>query len=85
MMRKQASRAHAMHKHTAHKKATVHHAAKTHPRRTSASKPHAVVAPNAADVNPDVEFSVRSVYSIVEDDSDDEAGIYGLSRGETAG
>jgi hypothetical protein len=78
MMRKHTSR-----KPATHKKAHGHHAAKTQARRPHASRA-ATVEPKPEVEIVDEEFSVRSE-SRVDDDSDEEVGIYGPNRGETAG
>ena len=74
-------------KQTTHKK-TRAHAAKTHARRPHAFNPS--VSESAAEAKPESELvgdesSLQSEARVADDDLDDEAGIYGPKRGETAG
>jgi hypothetical protein len=82
-------------KHGAHKKARAHHhAAKTHnhrPQASRASTPRAAEpAESKAKGEPepeiiDEEFSIRAESRTFDEDPDEEVGIYGPNRGETAG
>ena len=79
-------------KHATHKKARAHHAAKTHARRSSVSAKSSSSAGAAgpAEIKEveiiDDESTLRADSSrIPDEDLDDEAGIYGASRGEDAG
>jgi hypothetical protein len=75
-------------KHAMHQKKARAHAGKAHAHRSNATKSDS--APNSFVVQPDAEIiddempSSRSE-SRVSDDSDEEVGIYGASRGEDAG
>jgi hypothetical protein len=81
-MAKATSRKHATH----NKKARAHPAVKSHAQRSSGSKPMAsktmVIQPDAEII--DEELPSRSA-NRVDEDFDDEAGIYGANRGENAG
>lgn len=77
-------------KHGTHKKTRAHHAAKPHARRPNASKSANFGAMSPVEAKPEAEIiddesSIRSDPRISEVDLDDEAGIYGPNRGETAG
>jgi hypothetical protein len=83
-MPKANSRKQAVH----HKKARAHHAVKAHSRRSTASKPSVSVESSRVEiaVEPEIvdeEFTPRS--RMVDEDVDDDFGIYGPGRGETAG
>jgi len=84
-MAKASSRKHATH----HKKARAHHAVKAHARRSQASSSPPSGESRPMDVKPeavfDEDFNPRSETRVVDDPEDDEVGIYGASRGETAG
>jgi hypothetical protein len=84
-MAKATSRKHATH----HKKARAHHAVKTPARRSSVSKPsESGVSVSEVRIESEViddEFSPRSVPRSLDDDADEEVGIYGPGRGEDAG
>jgi hypothetical protein len=75
-------------KHATHKKARGHHAAKPHARRSNMMKSSASGAPAETKVEPEIvddDFASRAESRTVEDDSEEEVGIYGPNRGETAG
>ncbi len=74
-------------KHATHKKARAHHAAKTHTRRSTASRSSMPRpwSPSRNRRSPDEDFTVRPEPRVVDDELDDEVGIYGPNRGETAG
>lgn len=76
-------------KQTPRKNARVRRAVKTHPRRASADRPARPAAARPMDNGPESqtlgdEDQLQSQSRAV-DDSDAEAGIYGLKRGENAG
>jgi hypothetical protein len=76
-------------KHATHKKARAHHAAKPHARRSSVTRPASGEGgPAEPRVEPEIvdeDFTPRSEIRTVDDDSEEEVGIYGPNRGETAG
>ena len=77
-------------KHATHKKARAHHAAKPHGRRSNAMKPSGSGSSVTAEakVEPEIvdeDFTRRSEIHGVDDDAEEEVGIYGPNRGETAG
>lgn len=76
-------------KHASHKKARAHHAAKPHARRMNGAKAAASDVTTSIEVKEveiiDDESSFRPEPRISDDELDDEAGIYGANRGETAG
>jgi hypothetical protein len=77
-------------KHATHKKARAQHALKPHGRRSNGMKPSASGATSTMAVKPepeivDEDFAPRSEIRSVDDDSEEEVGIYGPNRGETAG
>jgi hypothetical protein len=76
-------------KQATHRKSRVSHAARPHVRRARAGKPAAAAASRPTENGPESQ-TVGDEYKLqsearVEDDSDAEAGICGLKRGETAG
>ena len=82
-MAKATSRKHATH----HKKARAHHAVKAHARRSIIARPSASSPP---EIRPetdsiDDEFAPRPEPHSVDEDADEEVGIYSPGRGETAG
>src|SRR5258708_1724416 len=85
-MAKASSRKHATH----HRKVRAHHAVKTHARRSHASSSPSPGASGPIEIRPepgtsDEDFNPRSESRVVDDPVDDEVGIYGVNRGETAG
>ena len=77
-------------KHATHKKARAHHAAKTHAHRSNAFRPSVPGVTSPTEAKPESEIvgdesALQSESRVVDDDVDNEAGIYGANRGETAG
>ena len=75
-------------KHATHKKTRGHHAAKTRAGRSNSSGPSTSGGSSARETKPEIagDESVLQVESrAVDENADDEPGIYGLNRGETAG
>jgi hypothetical protein len=81
-------------KHATHRKARTHHAAKTHTRRSSASSVSSGTSGSSGNMNPveareaeivDDESTARPQPQSAEQDTEEEIGIYGASRGESAG
>lgn len=79
-------------KHAPHKKTRAHHAAKPHARRSNGARAPSSGAASTmepkAEPEPEIvddELAPRPETRVVDDDSDEEVGIYGPSRGETAG
>jgi hypothetical protein len=82
MMRKHSSRKHGTQKKI---KARAHHSAKPHSRRgaSTLTAPMEEARPESESVGD--EPAPQSESLIAEENPDDEAGIYGTGRGETAG
>ena len=84
-MAKATSRKHAMH----HKKARAHQAVKAHARRSNVSSSSPSTESRPMDIKQETVFeeniNPRSENRVVDDPLDDEVGIYGANRGETAG
>ena len=77
-------------KHATHKKARAHHAAKMHPRRSNVIKPSTPDVTSPIGAKPESEIagdksSLKTESPVVDEDVNNEAGIYGSDRGETAG
>ena len=77
-------------KHATHKKARAHHAAKTRTRRTNVIKPSTPAVTSPLEAKPESEIAgdqsaLKTESALVDEDVNNEAGIYGSDRGETAG
>lgn len=77
-------------KHATRKKARARHAGKTRARRPSGARPSTSRVAAAVEIVPEAEIvddesSLRREPELSGQDFDEEAGIYGAGRGESAG